>query len=225
VKAAAINLNINSIEGYKKAIIEDTNEENRDSYRSKISELEAKNEKLSKEAKDIDNTIKKFIQVVVGKTMSIDLKGMGLAEDITELTIDTFKMLNEECKRQNENAKIFIIIDIKNIDSEDKVKPSGSTREIQAIGKTQRFLIDLDLHQMLKGEYGSSFANEMGDVIFKVIGPRFLPNSYKKEKEMRGFGKTARELEKMYYKFPSSIFSFGYEEGYNELISKNEKKQ
>lgn len=78
---------------------------------------------------------------------------------------------------------------------------------------------------MLKGEYGSSFANEMGDVIFKVIGPRFLPNSYKKEKEMRGLGKTARELEKMYYKFPSSIFSFGYEEGYNELISKNEKKQ
>lgn len=37
-------------------------------------------------------------------------------------------MLNEECKRQNENAKIFIIIDIKNIDSEDKVKPSGSLR-------------------------------------------------------------------------------------------------
>lgn len=62
--------------------------------------------------------------------MSIDLKGLGQAEGITELTIDTFKMLNEECKRQNENAKIFIIIDIKNIDSEDKVKPSGSTREI-----------------------------------------------------------------------------------------------
>lgn len=86
-------------------MIEDTNEENPDSYRSKISELEAKNEKLSKEAKDIDNTIKKFIQVVVGKTMSIDLKGLGLAEDITELTIDT----HLKCLMKNVKGKMKML--------------------------------------------------------------------------------------------------------------------